>query len=276
VDLIDELDGFNLLPRLSIPFDAPIDATSATSESVLLVRLGDERSAGDAGARVVGINRVVWDPDTDTLHAEADELLDPHTRYALIVTNALPSLLNSPGLTQIDGVAVSPPYFNENLPLRNQPPLSNTVAGAMDIQEVLDRMKWVTQSASSLAYAPYLRRSPLAGAPAKSVLIQFSVGDMRATNPSTTALLRAGDLADRTTYYRNDLAFAENPAVPKDPHLLIRNVTLPSVAATARAVQEQIAMFLASDGATMAQPEPSRYFEVPIAGPLPEGLNFIP
>ena len=188
----------------------------------------------------------------------------------------VPSLINSPGLTQIGGVAVGPPYFNENLPLRNQPPVINTVAGAMEIQEVLDRMKWATQSASSLTSAPYLRKDPLAGVPAKSVLFQFNIGDRVATDPTTTAVLRAGDLVDRTTFYRNDLAFAENPAVLKDPHTLIRNITVPSVAAMARGIQEQIAVFLASDGRTIIHPEPGRFFEVPITGPLPEDLNFIP
>ena len=185
-------------------------------------------------------------------------------------------LLNSPGLTEIGGVGTSPPFFNENLPLRNQPPVINTVAGAMEIQEALDRMKWAGQSASSLVYAPYLRKSPLPGMRAKSVIFQFAYGDQRATNLVTTAILRAGDLADRTTYFRNDLAFAENPAVPKDPHTLIRNITVPAVAAMARGVQEQIAVFLASDGNMIIHPELARFFEVPIAGPLPEGLNYIP
>jgi len=44
----------------------------------------------------------------------------------------------------------------------------------------------------------------------------------------------------------------------------------------ARGVQEQIAVFLASDGNVINHPEPNRFFEVPIAGPLPEDLNFIP
>jgi hypothetical protein len=108
------------------------------------------------------------------------------------------------------------------------------------------------------------------------VLFQFNIGDRIATNPTTSALLRAGDLVDRTTFYRNDLAFAENPAgVPRDPHLLIRNITVPSVAAMARGIQEQIAVFFATDGELIIQPLPSRFFEVPIAGPLPEQLNFI-
>jgi pimeloyl-ACP methyl ester carboxylesterase len=192
------------------------------------------------------------------------------------LASRVPSLINSPGLTQVGGVNVGPPFFNENLPLRDQPQLINTVAGAMEIQEVLDRMKWVTQSASSLACAPYLRKSPLPSVPPKSVLFQFNIGDRIATNPTTSALLRAGELTDRTTFYRNDLAFAENPGgVARDPHLLIRNIAVPSVAAMARGIQEQIAVFFATDGKLIIHPEPSRFFEVPIAGSLPEQLNFI-
>ena len=35
---------------------------------------------------MVGINQIVWDTFTTTLHVESDELLAQHTRYALIVT----------------------------------------------------------------------------------------------------------------------------------------------------------------------------------------------
>ena len=40
-EVINELDGFNIQPRLSIPFDGLIDPRSVTSNSVFLVRLGD-------------------------------------------------------------------------------------------------------------------------------------------------------------------------------------------------------------------------------------------
>ena len=79
------------------------------------------------------------------------------------LASRVPSLINSPGLMKIDGVAIGPPHFNENLPLRDQPPGLNTVAGAIQIQKVLDHTKWVSQSPSSLAFAPYLRKSPLPG-----------------------------------------------------------------------------------------------------------------
>jgi hypothetical protein len=33
---------------------------------------------------------------------------------------------------------------------------------------------------------------------------------------------------------------------------------------------------VSSDGETIIHPEPARFFEVPIQGPLPEDLNYIP
>ena len=64
-----------------------------------------------------------------------------------------PSLINSPGLTSIGGVPVAGPYFNENIPLRNQAPVINSVDGAMAIQEFIEHSEWVAQSANPAAYA---------------------------------------------------------------------------------------------------------------------------
>jgi hypothetical protein len=204
-----------------------------------------------------------------------------------------PSLLNSPGVTRIDGFAYSGPFFDENMPLRDgvpltvgladgtsrviQSPVTNTVAGAMAIQEVFDNVTWASQSANPVAYAPHLRQDPLPGVPAKSVIVQFAKGDPIDPSPSLTAMLRAGGLADRATYFRNDLAFAEDPTVGKNPHQFMLHAELPGLAGlVARGAQEQIATFFASDGQEVIQPGPAPLFETPIQGPLPEGLNFIP
>src|SRR5947208_15460024 len=69
LDVINTLDGFNVQPRLSIPFDGPIDVSTITRHSVLLVSLGDTLGDGDRGGRVIGINQIVWDPLTNTLYA---------------------------------------------------------------------------------------------------------------------------------------------------------------------------------------------------------------
>lgn len=205
--------------------------------------------------------------------------LSPPGNRAVILGSLLaariPSLINPPGLTSIGGIPVDPPHFNENLPLRNQPSVINDVPGAIEIQQWFDNREWVVQPGEPVAYAPHLRRSPLPGVPAKPVIIQFAKGDQTIPNPAAVAMLRAGDLADRATFYRHDLAFAENPALPKDPHTFMRAPN--QFREIALGAQEQIAIFFASDGTTVIHPEPSRFFEVPISSPLPEAdLNYIP
>ena len=203
-----------------------------------------------------------------------------------------PSLINSPGITVLGGRAVGPPLFHENLPLRDgvpltvsladgttqviQSPVINNVSGAMAIQEVLENIEWVSQAGSPVAYAPHLRRAPLPGVPAKSVIFQFAKGDLGAANPNTTAILRAGDLADRTLYYRHDLARAEIPSLPMNAHMFMVSIGVAAFRDIALGAQAQIAIFFASDGETIIHPEPARFFEVPIQGPLPEELNYIP
>jgi hypothetical protein len=168
--------------------------------------------------------------------------------------------------------------FNENMPLRNEPPRINDVAGAMAIQQVLDRFEWVQQSGNPVSYAAYIRKQPLRGQGAKPVIFQFAKGDMTVPNPTTTAILRAGDLADRAVFFRNDLAYAANPAVGKNPHTFLTSIGNPAAAPYAVAAQQQIAAFLASNGTVLIDPDGAAgpFFEVPIAGPLPETLNFIP
>ncbi len=177
-----------------------------------------------------------------------------------------------PSLINVGGIA-----FNENMPLRNQPPVINTVPGAIAIQEVLENTEWVSQSGNPVAYAPHIRKDPLDGVDAKSVIIQFARGDQTVPNPTTTAILRAGDLDDRATFFRNDLAFAANPATPKNPHTFLTRISVPAGAAIALGAQQQIAVFFASDGTTVIDPDgPGPLFEVPIVPPLPEDLGFIP
>jgi hypothetical protein len=180
----------------------------------------------------------------------------------------VPRLLNLPG------------NFNENIPLRNLPPVVNAVADAMPIQKVIDNNEWVSQSGNPVAYAPYIRNSRLDGRKPNPVIFQIAKGDQTVPNPTGAAILRAGDLADRATYFRNDLAFASNPATPKNPHTFLTRITTPSVAAFAIAAQQQIATFFASDGSLTIDPDGAgSIFETPIGLTElldAERLNFIP
>jgi hypothetical protein len=215
-------------------------------------------------------------------------------RMGSLLAARQPPRLNSPGVTEIDGISLGGPFFDENLPLRNgvsmhvrledgtsrdiQSPVINHVPGTMALQEFFDNTAWVQQPSSPPAHAPHFHKNPLPGVPAKSVLYQFPKGDESMPNPLETATVRAGDLADRTTYYRHDLAYAGDPTMPKDPHAFYLLTADPNgnVRDVARGYQEQIATFFESNGKTIIHPEPARFFEVPIQGPLPEELNWIP
>ena len=183
--------------------------------------------------------------------------------------------------------APSPVFVNENLPLRDQPALVNTVAGAMALQEYTDRSEWASQVGNPVAYAPYIRKSPLSGNQAKSVIYQVAKGDQTVPNPTSTAIIRAGDLDDRVTYYRNDIAFtASGGGVPRNPHTFLTGIAgTPLAAAIAFKAQTQIATFFATNGAMTIDPDAAppalpagfpHVFETPIVPPLPEGLNFLP
>jgi len=188
----------------------------------------------------------------------------------IALASRTPSLIN---VTHPSGIV-----FNENMPLRNEPIRINDVAGAMAIQQALDRFEWVQQAGNPVSYAAYIRKQPPRDQGAKPVIFQFAKGDMTVPNPTTTAILRAGDLADRAVYFRNDLAYAANPAVGKNPHTFLTNIGNPAGAPYAVAAQQQIAAFLASNGTVLIDPDGAAgpFFEVPITGPLPETLSFIP
>jgi hypothetical protein len=190
----------------------------------------------------------------------------------------VPSLLNGPGVTTIDGVPINPPHFNENKPLRDQAPVTNDVEGAIEIQRVMELHEWGQQSGQSpMPWVRHLREAPLPGLLPKSLLILFATGDQNAVNPGTSAILRAGNLTDRTAHYRHDLAFAEDATIVKNPHFFITSPMSPNALfrSITQGAQRQIAMFFASDGMVVVHPEPARFFEVPVVGPLPEGLNYI-
>jgi dienelactone hydrolase len=210
--------------------------------------------------------------------------------YGSWLASRTPSLINSPGVVALDGVGVAaPPLFNENMPLREglplfvaledgtvdtiRSPVINTVPGAFELQQFFENTEWVMQAANPAAYAQHLIRDPLSGMSEKSVIVQIARGDQYVPNPANSALLRAGDLEGRTILYRHDLAFADNPTLPKAAHGFMVNAA--GFGAISFGAQEQIAVFLASDGTELIHPDPYKYFEVPVIPPLPEDLGFV-
>jgi hypothetical protein len=174
----------------------------------------------------------------------------------------VPSLYNNP--------APNAPFFTnfvENMPLRNLPAVDNVTPDQSAIQVLIDNTEWAQQAANPAAYAPFVN--------GPKTIIQFARGDQTVPNPTTSAIIRAGGLASRTTLYRNDLAYALNPATPKNPHTFLTNIGVPSVAAYALAAQAQIATFFATDGGLTIDPDgPGPIFETPTSM-VPEDLAYL-
>lgn len=98
---------------------------------------------------------------------------------------------------------------------------------------------------------------------------------MTVPNPTTTAILRAGDLAGRATYFRNDIAGPGGAQLFPNPHTFLTGIGSPATATVALQAQAQIAAFFASNGTATIDPDGAGpVFEVPIAGPLPEVPGF--
>jgi hypothetical protein len=145
--------------------------------------------------------------------------------------------------------------FVENMPLHGQPVLVDAVPGADAIQEQLDESIWAQALADPAAYARHIRAEPLAGVDPKAIIVQFAKGDQTVPHPTTSAIATVPGYTVR------------------NPHTFLTNLTgVP--AQFALSSQQQIATFFASGGTTTIDPGP--LWEVPIAGPLPEELNYLP
>jgi len=203
----------------------------------------------------------------------------------------------------VDVVPVDPPWFDEDLPLKDgasfdvvlqngltetiKSPVTNATPAALKIQKALDNAEWALQCASSIAFAPFLVSHPLPNSQPKKLIVQFAFGDRRIPNPSTTAFLKAGGLADRATLFRYDKALAANPTdlpPPSDlyPHTFLNLFPNSSGQfkpdfrpnALSLSAQKQIALFFSTDGLSTIDPDDAGpVFETPALS-LPTTLNY--
>ncbi|MDQ6848053.1 MAG: Ig-like domain-containing protein [Candidatus Dormibacteraeota bacterium] len=148
--------------------------------------------------------------------------------------------------------------FTEDMPLRNDPPVVITHAGARLIQELFGETNWYDRSGSPETFAPRirLRPDPSWAATPKNVLFQTAYGDGTVPNPTAGTLYRAGNLFDRVVYYRND----KTPTYASDPHGWLADPTL----AGRTFGEQQLGLFLATGTAFNTNPA---ILEVPIANP---------
>ena len=96
--LLNQLDGFNLQPRIRVRFSAPVnpDTLRAGIAFVWLDNLTTEENGLQPLGHITLINQVIYDPATNTAYAKPDEFFDQHRRYALVVTNAVKDVAGAP------------------------------------------------------------------------------------------------------------------------------------------------------------------------------------
>jgi dienelactone hydrolase len=84
VQLLDELDGFSVNPRVAIRFSDPVDLESVTRASAFIVPLWSEPLPSP-----VGLGQLVWDGESRTLYARPERMLLQARRYALVLTTRI-------------------------------------------------------------------------------------------------------------------------------------------------------------------------------------------
>ena len=210
---------------------------------------------------------------------------------ALYLNGFTPSLLNVPPAPSQAYFPTT--HFNDEYVYRDQV-ITDSVPGALPIQAAFEEADWLGMLGDPLSYAGHLKTAPLKGVPAKSILVQFGLGDLEVPNPTESALVRAGGLQSTTWLLRTDLVAGVDarvlgimqPGVPYPiyPHRFLSNPTLfdsstPPLALATKigvAAQSQVADFFLSGG--KGAPNPNSYlggltlFENPAV--LPEALNF--
>jgi Bacterial Ig-like domain len=78
--LLNLQDGFDLRPRVTVPFSGPIDVSSVTPADFFV--------SGPAGF-TTPITQLVWDPSTNVLAGQPSDLLTEAATYSVVVTNGV-------------------------------------------------------------------------------------------------------------------------------------------------------------------------------------------
>jgi hypothetical protein len=236
VNVLNQLDGFSLRPRVVIPFNGDINP-STVAGNAFFVSLGNAAEGwSDDGpdsvpsddvdhedlrkrsgfGRVTGINQIGWDPATRVVVAKADRLLDEHTRYALVVTN---------GILDTSGKPLGPDDAFRHYPDKLSVPDERWYRKALLAAEwagrhsgnrrnVIAVSSFTTQSVTYLQEK--ITNQLLAAAPAKP---DFNIG------PAGTRAIFAFDRIQSVTH--NQQVSPGGPPVPGEAHALTGSRWIP-------------------------------------------------
>jgi pimeloyl-ACP methyl ester carboxylesterase len=98
VQLINQLDGFQTAPRITINFSGPVDVNTIHHAVyyVALHNLTDAEHGITYPGQMLYTTQMVYDPTTNTLYGKPDGNLDQHSQVAVIVTDVIHDLNGDP------------------------------------------------------------------------------------------------------------------------------------------------------------------------------------
>ena len=96
-------------------------------------------------------------------------------------------------------------HFNDNYAYRGAA-MTNTVPGAINIQDAFEQAEWIGMPGDALAFGPMLQSKPTA--------FQFGIGDLEVPNPTESSLVRAARGQSSTWLLRFDIASGYDQRLP--------------------------------------------------------------
>ena len=162
VTALNELDGFHLLPTVNASFSGAVDPTTLKS-GILIVWLDnlttDEPGQGAMG-KMTAVNQIVYDPVANMVRARANDLLDQHRHYAILVTDAVQDTGGNPVTADPNFTACIQAPATDYCNLLAQ--VVGTYAGAAGSQNIvaasvfttLSATTWLEQARDLLAQVP--------------------------------------------------------------------------------------------------------------------------
>src|ERR1035441_2304100 len=97
VQLINQLDGFQTVPRIRVPSSGPVDVNSIhhAVHYVVLDNLTQEEHGINSTGQMLYLTQMIYDPTTNSLYGKPDGNLDQHRHYAIVVTDVIRDMARS-------------------------------------------------------------------------------------------------------------------------------------------------------------------------------------
>ena len=98
VQLLNQLDGFQTVPRITVNFSGPIDVNSVHHAIyyVALDNLTNEERGINYTGQMLYTTQMIYDPTTNTLYGKPDGNLDQHRQYLIVVTDVIRDMAGDP------------------------------------------------------------------------------------------------------------------------------------------------------------------------------------